>query len=119
MVKRNFINILNLLIQYGVNVDVDDYCKRTPLHIAVMFNNSDCIKKLLLEFANPTKKTQENKTAKELANEEQIYIMISRVECLYNLYSGNSIKLLFERLEKALFYIFRDFDYMMKLKNMD
>ena len=41
--KRGFIEIAKLLIQFNADVDSKDFVKRTPLYLAVEFNNINII----------------------------------------------------------------------------
>ncbi|KAM3145671.1 SMC5-SMC6 complex localization factor protein 1 [Paramecium bursaria] len=51
--KRGFVEIAKLLIQFNADVDSKDFVKRTPLYLAVEFNNINIIQLLLFHQADP------------------------------------------------------------------
>lgn len=108
--KKNRTSIIALLISVGVYIDAEDSGLRTPLHVAATYDHVDTIKLLLKEFANPTKKNAEGKTAKELTKNIYTNYLISRVEQLYSIYSSLSPKLMLERVDQAIKYIFAEYD---------
>ncbi|KRX04705.1 Ankyrin repeat-containing domain [Pseudocohnilembus persalinus] len=52
-VRRNYIQIVNLLLEYGADVEHQDIAGRTPLFLAVKNENKAIIMTLLLRGASP------------------------------------------------------------------
>ena len=114
--KKNQYHIISLLVNYGCLIDSEDYCYRTPLHIAVMNNSIECIKLLLKENANPLKKTSENKSCMELATNYPVSYLFRRLESLYSIYFGLNPKQKFEKINKSIKYIFEELDKMIQIE---
>jgi ankyrin repeat protein len=76
-----------MLIQWGSNVDDEDFVGRTALHLAASNNYVESVKVLLLELANPFKKTREGKTPFTLTTNSEIkrYLDRARIVILYNI----------------------------------
>ena len=68
-VVKNNIEMLDILISKGANVDLSDENGITPLILATQFNNLVMVKKLLNAKANKEIKCKKNKTAFEYAIE--------------------------------------------------
>jgi ankyrin repeat protein len=48
--------MMELLLQYGARLDVEDMYRRTPLHYCMLFNTTQTAKLLLRKGANPMRK---------------------------------------------------------------
>ena len=68
--KRNYPNIIKMLIAYGSFVDCKDLCNRTPLYLAAKLNHIKCAKALLAKEANPRINTYLGDSALSVAGPE-------------------------------------------------
>ena len=70
--KRNFPNIIKLLMNYGSFVDWKDLCNRTPLYLAAKLNHIKWVKALLAKEANPILQTYMGDSALSVAGPESL-----------------------------------------------
>jgi ankyrin repeat protein len=68
--KDNF-RVAEMLLKYGASINVQDHKGETPLHKAALEGNASIVQFLLQQGADPKIKSFENKTAFDLANENE------------------------------------------------
>ena len=66
------IDIANMLISKGANIDVMDKYGNTPLHIASECGSKDLVRHLISRGANKDAKNIDGKTAYDLAKSDEI-----------------------------------------------
>lgn len=76
---------LQLLIDQGANVDIKDENGCTPLHDAVYHGNVSCVLALLKAGANISIQTNNWLSVLELANKEDMLLIVGRALILYEL----------------------------------
>ena len=94
-VKRGHHHLINFLVERGNRVDVIDCIGRTPLHIACINNDEECVKKLLYEIADPFKYLKEKKP-QELTKNNNIKYYINRAKLVLIIFYFFSSILLIE-----------------------
>jgi ankyrin repeat protein len=60
----------------GNDVNATDFQKKTPLHIACINNDEECVKKLLLQLADPFKKFKDKKPEEITTNNNIKYFIV-------------------------------------------
>lgn len=75
--------MISFLIKCGANIDTQDICGRTPLHIAVENNYVECVKVLLYELADPFKKNKMNEMAIDICQDRTINYYLSYARAVF------------------------------------
>lgn len=104
--KRNFPNIVTLLLKYGSFVNTKDEFGNSPLHIACRYNNLEIVIILLKNNANPLLEDKFGKTPSQITKNEVIIYYLKRVKVLYILYKNISIQSFYEKVKSGVDYVF-------------
>lgn len=104
--KRNFSNIVSLLIKYGSFVDTKDEFGNSPLHIACRYNHLEIVIILLKNYANPLSQDKFGKTPSQITKNDVIIYYLKRVKVLYILYKNISIQSFYEKVKCGVDYVF-------------
>ena len=84
------IDIANMLVNKGANIDAMDKYGNTPLHIASECGSKDLVRYLISRGANKDAKNRDGKTAYDLAKSDEIqYILNPNIRRNRNGYSYN------------------------------
>lgn len=105
--KRNFSNLIPILIKYGAKVDFQDSSGRTPLHYASLHNHMESVIMLLKEQADPLVFDDLGKTPSQLTTSESINYYLKRIKALYIIYSNASKKEAEEKIKRGIDYVFQ------------
>ena len=88
--KRNFYEVIPLLVNRGANPSIKDETGRTPLHIASVNSYKETIMMLLYEMANPVVQNNKGKMPIDLTKDKQIKKMLEKGKYVsyahYNIY---------------------------------
>lgn len=114
--KRNFIDIVYMLIKYGSGIDSVDSSGRTPLHTAAYFNKIEVVIILLKELANPLLTDKLGFTASQLTSDNKIKYYLKRVKALYIIYSSLKRKEALTTIKNGIDYIFKHEEYRFQKK---
>ena len=77
-VKRNYIQMIKLLIKNGANVNAKDLQKRTPLHLASLNGNLPLVGLLIANKANVFAFTQRKLTPSDMTDDVEIKKLIEK-----------------------------------------
>jgi hypothetical protein len=67
-------------------IDEEDISGRTALHVAALKNNRESVKMLLVDMADPFKKTHQNKLAIDLTTDNIIKFYLDRARLVIILF---------------------------------
>lgn len=70
--KRNHLECLRELISWGKHINLYDFKNRTPLFLASMNNNADCVKTLLDNDANPFMKNVDGQCPMDVTTDPSV-----------------------------------------------
>lgn len=105
--KRNYSNILSLLISYGIKVDQTDSVGRTALHYASKNNHMESVIILLKNRADPLLGDSLGKTPSQLCTDESIIYYLKRIKALYIIYKNASTKEADMKIKRGIDYVFQ------------
>lgn len=77
--KRNFPEIIKILLEHGAYIDCKDGGRRTPLFIASRLGHADCVEALLANGANPMIQTHIGTSALDVAKTYEIKAYLKKV----------------------------------------
>ena len=97
--KRDRVNIINLLLEYGAFINVKDSTGKTPLHYACMYNILNNVQILLFQFASPLIIDNDGKIPENYTSDIVIKFYLKRAK---NIYEVNIMR---NNIEKSLRYI--------------
>lgn len=102
--KRNFYDLIPLIISCGANINAKDSIGRTPLHLAMELNCKEAALVLLMEGASPFKLDLLGKKYGDYCKSELMKFIIKRGMLLYGINLLGKQKKFYKNMKRGIIY---------------